>query len=259
MRDYMSFLALHIKSYALFQKATDRFGSTWETSLFLFDSHLKTNYPQATELTQEMVNTWCKQRETEINNSCISRVNAIVGLIRYLRKRRITEVEEPVLPRKERRTYIPHAFTETELMNFFRACDEIPELPKSKIHASRRIIVPVFFRLLYSSGIRTCEARMLRTEDVDLSNGILNIRLSKGVAQHYVALHDSMLELMKRYDTAIRKYHPDRIYFFPSKYGSYHGRTWVQVNFRRAWDKYNSAYSTAYELSYPNLNKIRTF
>ena len=248
MRKYTSFLAQQIQSYASFQIASGRFGSTWETSLLLFDVHLKTQYPEATELSQEMVDTWCRQRETEINNSCITRVNAIVGLVRYMRKRRKTEVEEPVLPRKERSTYIPHAFTETELENFFRACDDIPNLPKTRIHATRRFIVPVFFRLLYSSGIRTCEARMLRSEDADLSHGILNIRLSKGTDQHYVALHDSMLELMRWYDTAIKEYHPDRIYFFPNKNGSHFSRTWVQEMFRELWDKHNSAYATAYEL-----------
>ena len=248
MREYTSFLAAHIQAYALFQKASDRCSSTWETSLFLFDSHLKTHYPQAMELFQEMVDTWCRQRETEINNSCISRVNPIVGLIRYLRQRGITKVEEPALPRKERRTYIPHAFNEYELANFFRACDEIPDLPKTKRFASRRIVVPVFFRLLYSSGIRTCEARMLQTEDVDLLHGVLDIRLSKGIDQHYVALHDTIIELLKQYDEAIRKYHPERVYFFPTKDGSFFKRQWVQDHFRSAWFKYNGAYSTSYEL-----------
>jgi len=248
MREYVSFLAPQIQAYASFQKASDRFGTTWETSLFLFDNHLKTEYPYATKLSQEMVDSWCGQRETEINNSCISRVNAIVGLIRYLRQRQLTAVSEPILPRKERRTYIPHAFTETELANFFRACDEIPDLPKTKRYASRRILVPVFFRLLYSSGIRTYEARMLKTEDVDLVHGILNIRLSKGTAQHYVALHDSMVEILKQYDTAICKYHPNRVWFFPTKFGSFPSRTWVQDNFRAMWSKYNNAYAIAYEL-----------
>jgi integrase len=248
MREYTSFLAPKIQAYASFQKATDRFGSTWETSLFLFDNHIKTNYPQATDLSQEMVDSWCGQRETEINNSCITRVNPIVGLIRYLRQRRITEVEEPILPRKERRTYIPHAFTEVELVNFFRACDEIPDLPRTRIHAARRIIVPVFFRLLYSSGIRTCEARMLRTDDVDLTHGILNIRISKGIAQHYVALHDSMIALMQRYDEAIKKYHPGRFWFFPNKNSFHFSRQWVQDNFRENWFRYNSSYATSYDL-----------
>jgi site-specific recombinase XerD len=241
MREYTSFLAPQIHAYASFQIAADRFGSTWETSLFLFDNHLKMNYPYATELSQEMVDSWCGQRETEINNSCISRVNAIVGLIRYMRQRQLTTVSEPLLPRKERRTYIPHAFTEFELDNFFRACDEIPDLPKTKRYASRRVIVPVFFRLLYSSGIRTCEARMLRPKDVNLSQGILNIRFSKGIAQHFVALHDSMIELMRWYDEAIEKYHPDRFWFFPNKNGSHFKRQWVQNHFSMDFHDYNCA------------------
>jgi integrase len=89
---------------------------------------------------------------------------------------------------------------------------------------------------------------MLRTEDVDLIHGVLNIRLSKGTSQHYVALHDSMIEMLRRYDAAIRKYHPDRICFFPTKFGSFPSRQWVQDNFRAAWFKYNSAYATSYEL-----------
>jgi integrase len=89
---------------------------------------------------------------------------------------------------------------------------------------------------------------MLGIEDVDLAHGILNIRISKGTAQHYVALHDSTLELLHQYDAAIRKYHPDRVYFFPTKNGSFPSRDWVTVNYRSAWYKYNSAHSTAYEL-----------
>lgn len=50
----------------------------------------------------------------------------------------------------------------------------------------------MIYRLLYSSGIRTCEARLLRTENVNLEDGILNIINSKGPYQHYVALHESM-------------------------------------------------------------------
>jgi integrase len=248
MREYTSFLAPLIKSYVTYQKASDKLGLTLETSLILFDKHCKKHYPDAMGLSQEMVDTWCRQRETEINNSCIARINPIIGFVRYLRHRGKTEVTEPIAPRKERRTYIPHAFTKAELTNFYRACDEIVPYQKTKLHLARKITVPVFFRLLYSSGIRTCEARMLRAEDVDLSHGVLNIRLSKGVGQHYVALHDSMLEIMMRYDKEIRKYYPNRNYFFPAKNDSFHIRHWVQNNFREMWDKYNTSPSTAYEL-----------
>lgn len=89
---------------------------------------------------------------------------------------------------------------------------------------------------------------MLRIEDVDLCHGILNIRYSKGHAQHYVVLHDSMLELSKIYDSAIRKQYPHRAYFFPARGNSFHKSKWVQTNFRELWNKYNSSHATAYEL-----------
>jgi len=248
MREYTSLIAPLIKSYALYQQASDRLSLNWELSLKLFDKHCKINYPEEADLSQEMVDTWCRQRNTEINNSCISRINPIIGMVRYLRERGKTEVSEPISPRKERRTYIPHAFTEAELRNFFRACDEISTKSKKISERLRRITVPVFFRLLYSSGIRTCEARMLKTEDVDLANGVLNIRLTKGIAQHYAVLHDSMLPLMQQYDSAVSKMFPGREYFFPHHKGSYYERYWVQDNFQRMWRKYNTAKATAYEL-----------
>lgn len=61
--------------------------------------------------------------------------------------------------------------------------------------------------------MRTTEARLLRREDVCLEDGIVNIRYSKGYNQHFVVLHDSMLELMKKYDVAISKLVPERIFF----------------------------------------------
>lgn len=248
MREFTSFLAPLMQAYAAYQTASDRLSESWESTLRIFDKYCKKHYPEATILTQEMTDGWCRKRETESNNSCISRINPIISFIRYLRKRSMTNIVEPVVPRKERRTYIPHAFAETELKNFFAACDEIVINQNAKQQLSRQITVPVFFRLLYSSGIRTIEARMLRIDDVDLKQGVLNIRLSKGNAQHYVVLHDSMLKLMQQYDTAIRIHYPDRTYFFPSKTNSYHKRNWVQKNFRLMWDKYNSSHATAYEL-----------
>jgi Phage integrase family. len=62
----------------------------------------------------------------------------------------------------------------------------LPTTPCRRDVLSRRIIVPVFFRLLYSSGIRTTEARLLRADDVNLDDGVLNIRHSKGFSQHFV-------------------------------------------------------------------------
>ena len=55
--------------------------------------------------------------------------------------------------------HIPHSFTEVELKNFFNACDSLPSVSHTSEQRSIKITIPVFFRLLYSSGIRTYEAR----------------------------------------------------------------------------------------------------
>jgi len=248
MSKFTSFLRPLIEAYILYQKASDRWNESDEYLLLTFDRYCKNKYPEETKLSQEMVDSWCRKRETETNNSCRSRIYPIISFIRYLRKRKKASITEPIIPQSEPRTYIPHSFTETELKNFFAACDSIPSSPKTEEQLSRRITIPVYFRLLYSSGIRTYEARMLKCKDVDLINGILNIRYSKGHAQHFIVLHDSMLKLMGQYDIEISKQYPNRTYFFPARNDSFHRRAWVQNNFRAMWDICNKTYTTAYAL-----------
>jgi len=250
MSKFISFLAPLIEAYIFYQKSSNRWSESSYVKIVSFDRYCKKQYPKADDLTQEMVNSWCSKRDTETNKSCYSRIYPVINFIRYLRNRSKTEVCDPIIPRSELSTYIPHTFTEVELKNFFTACDEITTKPKprSKEQTSRRITVPVFFRLLYSSGIRTCEARKLRTEEVDLDQGILNIRNSKGHNQHYVVLHDSMLVLLKQYNSVISKQYPNRSYFFPAGKNSFHTGRWIFRNFRELWDKYNTSYAIAYDL-----------
>jgi len=259
MSKFTSFLAPLMQAYISYQKASGHWNESYEQNLLQFDRYCKRQYPKTALLSQEIVEGWCHKRDTETNNSCRSRIYVVFSFIQYLRKRGKTDVMVPAIPRKERRTYIPHSFTDTELVNFFRACDGLPSASYTPDQRSRKITIPVFFRLLYSSGIRTNEARMLRLEDVDLCYGILNIRYSKGHAQHYVVLHDSMLELLKIYDAAIRRQYPHRAYFFPARGNAFHTSKWVATNFRKLWDKYNSSYATAYELRHhyaiENINR----
>jgi len=244
---FQSFLAPAIEAYAAYQKASGQWCYSFERNLLYFERHCSWLYPEAKTLTQEMIDSWCAKRATETNNSCLSRTTVILSFIRYLKARGNSDIERPTLPRRERRAYIPHAFTDSELENFFSACDHLPSNPRRPIILARKVIVPVFFRLLYSSGIRTNEARMLRVEDVDLEQGVLSIKRSKGESQHYVALHETMLDLLREYDIEIHKIYPARQYFFPSPKGFFCNQ-WVCQNFRKLWRVHNSSYATAYGL-----------
>ena len=125
----------------------------------------------------------------------------------------------------------------------------------------KKITCPVFFRLLYSSGIRTTEARYLKREDVDLEHGVLNIRKTKGYDQHYVALHESMTKLLKQYDKAADSIRLDRTYFFETPNGKFYSRQWVTQTFQCLWEKANGkqnravAYDLRHNYAVVNINR----
>lgn len=260
MREYESCFALLIRDFITYRKASDRWNeSSYGPNLRIFDRYCRKNYPDETMLTQEMIDSWCKQRETETNNSCRSRIYVVYSFVKYLSERNLCELHPPKLPRKNRSIYIPYAFKDDELRLFFESCDKLPDIPRTQHVLIRKITVPVFFRLLYSSGIRTTEARLLKTADVDLNQGILNIHYSKGHDQHYIVLHDSMLQLMRQYNEAIQKWYPNRVYFFPAPGDSAHPHTWVEKNFRKIWsqisdDRHAKAYAFRHHYATVNIN-----
>lgn len=102
-----------------------------------------------------------------------------------------------------------------ELKRFFDACDNIKPR-RGMLAAIQRMTLPVFFRLLYSSGMRTTEAILLERNDVNLENGVVSIKRGKEYDQHYVVLPDTMLDLMYTYDREIAGLVSHRRMFFPT-------------------------------------------
>ena len=135
MNKFTSFLAPLMRAFIFYRKASGYWNeASYEPNLLLFDRHCKKHYPQVALLSQEMVDGWCHKRDMETNNSCRSRIYVVASFIQYLRKRGKTDVMKPDIPRKERRTYIPNSFTDTELEFFFMlviACLSHSTLPNS--------------------------------------------------------------------------------------------------------------------------------
>lgn len=262
MSEFKSPLAEQFEAFVRFRKACMKWNDTsYGMNLLLFDKHCLQHFPEEKVLTQDMVDSWCNQRESESNNGCISRIYAIVSLVRFLRGRGLTNANEPVIPSAEKRLYIPHPFTKKELQLFFRACDSYkPFNFRTASHLNIKYTLPVFFRLLYSTGMRTTEARKLRRCNVNLDTGVISIVNTKGYEQHYVVMHDSMLVLMKTYDSVIEDLYPGRMYFFPNGMTGFRSRAWVQHYFKIMWEQVGSTYAIAYELRHnyatENINKL---
>ena len=69
MREYESCFALLIRDFIAYRKASGR----WNEASY------------GPNLTQEMVDRWCRQRDSETNNSCRSRIYVVYSFIKYLR------------------------------------------------------------------------------------------------------------------------------------------------------------------------------
>ena len=261
MSQFISCIAHLIEQFIWYRKASGSWNEpNYGLNIKLFDHFCADNYPAFTELKQDMVDSWCTKRSTEKNRSYNVRTMVIKAFIEYLRNRELTDVIPPVTLKPEPRTYTPHAFEDDELRRFFSECDNIrPQLGR-RASVIRKLTIPVFFRLLYSSGMRTTEARLLLKENVDLERGVVDIRQSKGYDQHYVVLHDTMNDLMRRYDQVISEVQPDRVYFFQSHKGSNYSRDWLQDNFKVLWRKANGmetdavAYDVRHHYAIVNIN-----
>ena len=118
MNSYMSGFADLLEKYESYQKVSGSWSENANgLNIKYFDRYCALHYP-GQPLCQEMVDEWCRKRETETNASCFTRTGGIRSFIHYLRERGLTTVEPTLPPKPEGRTYIPHSFTEED-----RACD----------------------------------------------------------------------------------------------------------------------------------------
>jgi integrase len=250
-RPFLSCLAKQFEEFVYSKRASQKWCQSYEENLHYFDNYCADQFPNASALTEEMLE-WCNERPTENGNSCKYRITVISNFVKYARKNGWTETAAPQMPSQKPCTYVPHAFTKDELIGFFKTCDRhvinafnYQDYITSKLN---KLELPVYYRLLLSTGMRTNEARWLKRSDVNLTEGVININQSKGADQHRVALHRSILKLLERYDEYMAKVMPDRTYLFPNKNDCFHRPAWAEYHFRIIWKEVSKEPARLYDL-----------
>lgn len=199
-------------------------------------------YPDEVYLEQHMIDEWTARRTTEKETTHTSRVIDINLFIRHINDRGGTfKLAEHGVPEP---TPEHRLITDEEFANVLRAADEIIYEARGGIHKknvmTKALEMPVLLRLLFSSGMRIPEARLLDRKDVDLENGIIYIRKGKGYDERMIALDWGMNELMKEYDKKMEEFMPGRIPFFPHHDGGYRTNSNMYSIWRKLCDKYNT-------------------
>ena len=76
---YTSFMKPMIDDFIKYQTASQCWSENpFGRNLKTFENHCSKNFPNQNKLTQEMVNSWCTQRDTELNKSYITRIKVVV-------------------------------------------------------------------------------------------------------------------------------------------------------------------------------------
>ena len=195
-----------------------------------FDTFTLGKYSSVTTLTKEIVLDWCNKKPYEAQaNQCI-RASIIRQFSKYLDS---IGVEAYIMPKNyypQEIQYMPHIYTDEELKCFFaetERCHYSPAFPY------RHLIMPVFFRMVYTCGLRVSEARLLKVGDVDLDTGILAIHHSKKDSSRLAPMADPLRKRCKEYSATVHLQSKLDEYYFPALGGKPMTLGNVYKNFRK--------------------------
>jgi len=180
-----------------------------------FDKFCYDNFRNENILSKDIVMAWHKRGIDRHLTPKTLRLNItpISHFAKYQCDKGIPAYIFPTKTLPSEKRYTPHIYSTEELIRFFNATDSCHI---SHQYPNRHLIMPVFFRLLYSCGLRVSEATNLLTDNVDLENGILKIVDSKNSGERLVPLSQDMHKRCENYYQSVHCNNPHK-YFFPAK------------------------------------------
>ena len=231
MSDFRSAFAPKLEAMLDYRTARGYKRETYLRSLIKFDRFCAEYFPEAAELTREVVHAWVDS-ETEATHSIVGAASTIRQFGKYLNA---VDEDAYILPDKFapwKTAFAPYIFTDDELTALFA---EIDRLPPSGNEPFLHEVVPVLFRLLYTCGLRPNEGRELLTENVNLHTGEVLITHTKLNKERIVVMSDDMLLMCRRYDVRRNIFGRGSPYFFPAHDGESFSSAKILATFNKAW------------------------
>lgn len=189
-----SVFAAEMQGYLDLLKAANRNTEEYLYTFHSLDSYLVKNNKAEKSLSEDTLAGWLKSRDItgKSKNYEIGRIRVFA---RYLAALEIPAFEPELC--KEENTYKAYTFSNEEISRIFEVADSGEA---SYTDAESGKIFPVVLRILYGCGLRVGEALALKWEDVDLENGILVISQAKNNKQRRIPIHDSLLDILSKYN-----------------------------------------------------------
>ena len=249
---FSSSLSGHLENFLLLKQALGNPYGSNKNILASFDQYCQDHCPGAKTINREMAMTWIGKKQEEHINTQIRRTTPIRQFAKYLNSIGIEAYVLPSYYPSKGVHYEPHIFTAQELALFFSVADDMPPSPYNRV---RHLFASVFFRLVYSCGLREGEALRLKISEVDIESGALFIYNSKGPKDRRVVMAEPLVRLCKNYLRELRDIFPDSTWFFPGVKGLGHiSSSSVILLFHEIWNKTGI---TRYQGNPPRIHDFR--
>lgn len=207
-----------------------------ESSAFLrLDKFFDENKITEKEITRDIADKWCRKTSYETANNQARRISNLRVFCTYLNDIGIKAYIPPKGLVRKIPKYDAHIYTDDELKRFFEAVDKSRSVPS--VSPYRHLVMPIFFRILYTSGLRVSELRLLKIRDFHLHKGYLIVRSGKNNKDRIVPVHPALIQKCIELKNMIHKESEQDEYFFMITPGVPMKLHTVYRNFRRYLEK----------------------
>ena len=239
---YQSVLSPYIRDLIKEKRSLGFLYDSEAYELYRFDSYWKSHEKQHTLITYEDIAPWLSSLPGEGRECHARRIQAVRTLTRYMNSLGIP-CHVPLEYVKRKRSVI-HILSHNEISELFYVIDtHRPFNPKNKTFLRMSKEYPLIYRMYYCCGMRNNEVCSLRTEDVNLAEGILTIRDGKNHKDRLVYMSEDLCILASRYFVYLKNelgFIPR--WFFPGKYPDQHiSKNHIDKKFGEFWEKTSSS------------------
>jgi integrase len=165
-------------------------------------------------LTIDLATRWARLPAKADRLYWARRIEVLIGFARYCK---IFDPKTEIPPRyifgPAHRRKTPYIYSCRQLEELVSAAGQLSWDQKLQTYAT-------LIGLLTCTGLRISEALGLRKEDIDLKEGIVTVKESKGRRLRLVPLHSSAVPPLKVYSTRRNKRFPEAAFFFVNRYGN---------------------------------------
>ena len=188
-----------------------------EKYLKRFDDYYDRNGYSGVRLTKQMTDGFI-YTVPERPSTHYTKERLLRGFALFLIRNGYREIYVPEIKSapEKRCSHVPYIFTEDEMARIFKAID----LWEDSFYTNRSLIDPIFFRLLYGTGMRVSEALNLLVKDFNSVEGILTVYHAKNNKDRLVPISPSLNHRIMELTEKIHIYSKDTDYLFPSKNGN---------------------------------------